>query len=128
MAKNCVKKRECGGGDNTRKRYDVNPYLCYYIKQMRFLKISLKFASTNFMCSTYQVVWDHCSLSLLTMLQLATSSTHLEELQYWLHDPYAYNAIMYVKKNFEENMVQNSDIHMQYPVGNKMLSVNFVVL
>jgi len=35
---------------------------------------------------------------------------------------------MYVKKNFEENMVQNSDIHMQYPVGNKMLSVNFVVL
>lgn len=35
---------------------------------------------------------------------------------------------MYVKKNFEENMLQNSDIHMQYPVGNKMLSVNFVVL
>ena len=35
---------------------------------------------------------------------------------------------MYVKKNFEENMVQNSDIHMHYPVGNKMLSVNFVIL
>lgn len=48
------------------------------------------------------------------MLQLATSFTHLEDLQYWLHDPYAYmySAVMYVKKNFEENMLQNSDIHM----------------
>ena len=66
------------------------------------------------------------------MLQLATSFTHLEDLQYWLHNPYTYiyiyNAVMYVKKNFEENMVQNSDIHMHYPVGNKMLSVNFVIL
>jgi hypothetical protein len=78
----------------------------------------------------YQVVRDHCSLSLLTVLQLATSFTHLEDLQYWLHDPYAYtyDAVMYLKKSFEENMVQNSDIHMQYPVGNKMLSVIFVVL
>ena len=39
-----------------------------------------------------------------------------------------YNAVMYVKKNFEENMVQNSDIHMEYSVGNQMFLVNFVVL
>ena len=52
------------------------------------------------MCSMYQVVRDHCSLSLLTVLHLATSFTHLEDLQYWLHDPYAYtyNAVMYLKK------------------------------
>jgi len=64
------------------------------------------------------------------MPQLATSFTYLEDLQYWLHNPYAYtyNAVMYVKNNFEENMVQNSDIHMQYTVENKMLSVNFVIL
>ena len=83
MAKNCIKKRKHGGGDNTIKKYDVKQYLCNYIKQIRFLKIiSLKFASTNFMCSMYQVVRDHCSLSLLTVLHLATSFTHLEDLQY----------------------------------------------
>jgi len=67
---------------------------------------------------------------MLTMLQLATSFSHLEDLQYWLHDPYAYmyNAVMYVKKNFEENIVQKSGIRMQYSVGNKMLLVNFVLL
>jgi hypothetical protein len=27
MTKNYIKKHECGGGDNTRKRHDVNPYL-----------------------------------------------------------------------------------------------------
>jgi len=67
----------------TQEKDDINQYLCYYIKQMRFSKmVSSKFASTNFMCSTYQVVQNHCSLSLLTMPQLATSFTYLEDLQY----------------------------------------------
>ena len=49
------------------------------------------------------------------MLQLATSFTHLEDLEYWLHIPYAYmyKAVMYIKNNSEENTMKNSDIHMQ---------------